>query len=64
MKCDLIANGVIEAVKEVGLEVPLVVRLAGTNYEKGKAILEDSDLDIIPATSMADGANKIVEATQ
>jgi succinyl-CoA synthetase beta subunit len=64
MKCDVIANGVINAVKEVGLEVPLVVRLAGTNVDKGKALLEDSDLDIVSADSMADGAEQIIEIVQ
>jgi succinyl-CoA synthetase beta subunit len=61
MKCDVIANGVINAVKEVGLEVPLVVRLAGTNVDRGKTLLEDSDLDIVSADSMADGAEQIIE---
>ena len=61
MKCDVIANGVLDAVEEVGLEVPLVVRLAGTNVEKGKAILEETELDIIPADSMADGAQRIID---
>ncbi len=64
MKCDVIANGVIGAVKEVGLDVPLVVRLAGTNEEAGKQILEDSDLNIIAASSMADGAEKVIAAIQ
>jgi succinyl-CoA synthetase beta subunit len=64
MKCDVIANGVINAVKEVGLEVPLVVRLAGTNVDKGKALLEESDLDILSADTMADGAEQIIAATQ
>jgi succinyl-CoA synthetase beta subunit len=62
MKCDVIANGVIAAVKEVGLDVPLVVRLAGTNEEEGKRILETSDLNIIPANTMADGAEKAIAA--
>ncbi len=61
MKCDIIANGVVEATKKLGLKVPLVVRLAGTNVEKGKAILEATDLDITPADTMAEGAKKIVE---
>jgi len=64
MKCDVIANGVLEAVKQVGLEVPLVVRLAGTNVDKGKALLEESDLDIISADSMADGAEQIIEVVE
>ena len=61
MKCDTIANGVVAAVKEVGLEVPLVVRLEGTNVELGKKILAESGLDITAAADMADGARKIVE---
>lgn len=60
MKCDVIAEGVVEATKQVGLELPLVVRLEGTNVDKGKQILEESGLNITPATSMADGAEKIV----
>jgi succinyl-CoA synthetase beta subunit len=62
MKCDTIAEGVISATKEVGLKVPLVVRLEGTNVEKGRQMLESSGLAIIPATSMADGAQKAVKA--
>ena len=62
MKCDVIAEGVIAAVKEVGLEIPLVVRLAGTNVELGKKILSESGLDVIPANDMADAARKITEA--
>ena len=61
MKCDVIAEGVIAAAKEVGLAVPLVVRLEGTNVERGKALLNESGLNIIAAGSMADGAQKIVE---
>lgn len=61
MKCDVIAAGVVEAVKQVGLEVPLVVRLEGTNVDKGKEILNESGLNITAADSMADGAQKIVE---
>ena len=61
MKCDIIANGVVAATKELGLEVPLVVRLEGTNVEEGKAILRDSGLNITPADTMAEGAQKIVE---
>jgi succinyl-CoA synthetase beta subunit len=62
MKCDVIANGVIGAVREVGLSVPLVVRLEGTNVELGKQILAESGLAVIPADNMADGAKKIIEA--
>ncbi|MGE7621848.1 ADP-forming succinate--CoA ligase subunit beta [Viridibacillus sp. NPDC096237] len=61
MKCDIIAEGVITAAKEVGLNVPLVVRLEGTNVELGKALLNESGINIVTADSMADGARKIVE---
>jgi succinyl-CoA synthetase beta subunit len=61
MKCDVIATGIVEATKQVGLELPLVVRLEGTNVELGKKILEESGLNITAAESMADGAQKIVE---
>ena len=60
MKCDVIAEGVIEATKQVGIELPLVVRLEGTNVELGKKILNESGLNIVAAESMADGAQKIV----
>jgi len=60
MKCDVIATGVVEAAKQVGLSVPLVVRLEGTNVDLGKKILAESDVEIIAADSMADGAQKIV----
>ncbi|UTR04785.1 ADP-forming succinate--CoA ligase subunit beta [Alkalihalobacillus sp. LMS6] len=60
MKCDIIAEGVITATKEVGLDIPLVVRLEGTNVELGKQLLKDSGLNITAADSMADGAQKIV----
>ena len=60
MKCDVIAEGVIIAAKEVGLAVPLVVRLEGTNVDLGKKLLNESGLNIIAADSMADGAQKIV----
>lgn len=62
MKCDVIAEGVVGAVENVGLEIPLVVRLEGTNVDKGKEILENSGYDIIPASTMAEGAKKIIEA--
>ncbi len=61
MKCDIIAEGVIQAAKEVSLDVPLVVRLEGTNVELGKKLLNESGLDIVAAGTMADGAKKIVE---
>ncbi|MCK1996179.1 succinyl-CoA synthetase beta subunit [Paenisporosarcina quisquiliarum] len=60
MKCDIIAEGVIIAAKELGLEVPLVVRLEGTNVDLGKKLLNESGLNIVAADSMADGAQKIV----
>ncbi|MFO7263514.1 MAG: succinate--CoA ligase subunit beta [Bacillaceae bacterium G1] len=60
MRCDVIAEGVVAAAKELGLDRPLVVRLEGTNVEQGKRILEQSGLNIISADSMADGAQKIV----
>ena len=62
MKCDVIAEGVIAASKEVGLKVPLVVRLEGTNVELGKKILKDSGLNIIPANDLTDAAKKITAA--
>ncbi|MEL6167303.1 MAG: ADP-forming succinate--CoA ligase subunit beta [Pseudomonadota bacterium] len=64
MRCDVIAEGVIAAVKEVGLEVPLVVRLEGTNVEKGKEIIAGSDLNVIAADDLKDGAEKIVKAVK
>ena len=64
MKCDVIAEGVIAAVKDVGLDLPLVVRLAGTNVDLGKQLLQDSGLPILTADSMADAAQKAVAATQ
>ena len=64
MKCDVIANGILTAVKQVKVNMPLVVRLEGTNVEMGKRILKDSGLAIIPADSMADAAQKIVQATK
>ncbi len=62
MKCDVIAEGVIAASKEVGLKVPLVVRLEGTNVELGKQILANSGLNIIPASDLTDAAKKITAA--
>jgi succinyl-CoA synthetase beta subunit len=62
MKCDIIATGIVEAAKQVSLQVPLVVRLEGTNVAKGKEILAASGLDITGADGMADGAEKIVKA--
>ncbi|MGY4689807.1 ADP-forming succinate--CoA ligase subunit beta [Salibacterium sp. K-3] len=64
MKCDVIAEGVVKATQQIGLEIPLVVRLEGTNVETGKKILEESGLNITAADSMADGAQKIVSQVQ
>jgi len=64
MRCDIIAEGVIAAVKEVGLAVPLVVRLEGTNVKEGKAILDQSGLDVISADDLDDAAQKIVAAVK
>ncbi|MBR9812517.1 ADP-forming succinate--CoA ligase subunit beta [bacterium] len=62
VRCDVIAEGIIEAVKQVGLKIPVVARLEGTNVEKGRALLEASDFDIIPATDLNDAAQKVVAA--
>ena len=62
MRCDVLAKGVVEAAKEIKLNVPLVVRLAGTNFEEGRKILNQSNLKILPATDLNDAAKKIVEA--
>ena len=64
MRCDVIAEGVVSAVKEVGLQVPLVVRLEGTNVAEGKAIITDSGLNVIAADNLKDGAEKIVAAVK
>ena len=64
MRCDVIAEGVVAAVKEVGLKVPLVVRLEGTNVDEGKAIINNSGLDVIAADNLKDGAQKIVKAVK
>jgi len=62
VRCDMIAEGIIEAVKEVGIKVPVVVRLEGTNVETGKELLANSGLDIIAADDLTDGARKVVSA--
>jgi succinyl-CoA synthetase beta subunit len=64
MRCDIIAEGVVAAVREIGLTVPLVVRLEGTNVELGKTILSESGLNVIAANDLADGAAKIVKAVR
>ncbi len=63
MRCDVVAEGVVAAVREVGLAVPLVVRLEGTNVELGKKIINESELNVVPADNLDDAAQKIVKAT-
>ena len=62
MRCDVIAEGVVAAAREISLQVPLVVRLEGTNVELGKKILRESDLAILSAENLADAAEKVVQA--
>ena len=62
MRCDVLAQGVVEAAKETKMNVPLVVRLAGTNYKEGKSILDESGLKILSASDLNDAAKKIVSA--
>ena len=64
MRCDIIAKGVVAAVREMGLSIPVVVRLEGTNVDQGKAILRESGLKITPADGLADAARKVVEAVR
>ena len=64
MRCDILAEGVVAAAKETNLTIPLVIRLAGTNVELGKKILEESNLKIILANNLSSAAEKIVEATK
>ena len=64
MRCDVIAEGVVAAVKEVGLKVPLVVRLEGTNVDLGKKIINESGLNVIAADDLDDAAQKIVKAVK
>ena len=64
MRCDVLAQGVVEAAKETKLSVPLVIRLAGTNVKLGKEILKKSNLKIISASNLADAAKKIINATK
>jgi succinyl-CoA synthetase beta subunit len=62
VRCDVVAEGVVQAVQEVGVEVPVVVRLEGTNVKQGREILENSGLEFVVATDMADAAQKVVQA--
>jgi succinyl-CoA synthetase beta subunit len=64
MRCDIVANGVVAAVREMGLAIPVVVRLEGTNVDLGKQILRESGLKITPADGLADAAKKVVEAVR
>ncbi len=64
VRCDMIAEGIIGAVKEVGVSVPVVVRLEGTNAELGRKVLAESGLDIIAAVSLTDAAQKVVAAAE
>jgi succinyl-CoA synthetase beta subunit len=64
MRCDVVAEGIIAAVREVGLKVPLVVRLEGTNVKEGKAIIAKSGLNVIPADDLDDAARKVVNAVK
>ena len=64
MRCDLIAEGIIAAVKDVGVSVPVVVRLEGTNVDKGRDLLASSGLDIIAADDLTDAAKKAVAAAK
>ena len=62
MRCDVLAQGVVDAAKEIDIKIPLVVRLAGTNFKEGKEILDNSGLKLISAESLDDAAKKIVGA--
>ena len=62
MRCDVLAQGVVDAAKEIDINVPLVVRLAGTNFKEGKTILDNSGLKLISAENLDDAASKIVKA--
>jgi len=62
MRCDVLAQGVVDAAKEIKIEVPLVVRLAGTKFKEGKKILDNSGLEIISASDLSDAAKKVVES--
>ena len=64
MRCDVLAQGVLDAAKEINLSVPLVVRLAGTNFKEGKEILDKSNLKILSAADLNDAAKKIVEVVK
>ena len=62
MRCDILAQGVVDAAKEIKIEVPLIVRLAGTKFEEGRKILDNSGLKLISASDLSDAAKKVVGA--
>ena len=62
MRCDVLAQGVVDAAKQIDINIPIVVRLAGTNFKEGKEILDNSGLKLISANNLDDAALKIVEA--
>ncbi len=64
MRCDVIAQGIVDAAKEINMDIPLVVRLEGTNVDIGKKILDESDVDIVSASDLADAADKVVKLTE
>ena len=64
MRCDVLAKGLVEAAREIKINVPLVIRLAGTNYKEGKKILDNSGLKIISASDLGDAAEKVVKAVK
>ena len=64
MRCDILAQGVVDAAKEMKINVPLVVRLAGTNFKEGKEILDNSSLKLISAENLDDAAKKIVKVIE
>jgi succinyl-CoA synthetase beta subunit len=64
MRCDVVASGVVEAAKAIGVQIPIVVRLEGTNVEQGQEILRNSGLNFIVADGMKDAAEKVVAATK
>ena len=64
MRCDVIAQGLVDAAKKTNLKIPLVVRLAGTNFELGEKILKNSNLKVLSANNLNDAAKKIVEVTK
>ena len=63
IRCDMVARSIIDASREVGLSVPLVVRFSGTNHEEGRGVLEESSLEVTTVGTLADGAEAIVAAT-